>query len=220
MSTAHAASATDAPTHSVDLSHIHAFLGCRTPEAWIQEALKAENFEVLMLDHANCEKKAAGTALNLMFRYEPFAPLQTKLAQLVREEMLHFEQVLALMDSRGITLRHITAGRYAGSLLKHKRTHEPASMIDILIIGALIEARSCERFDVLSKRIGDKELARYYRYLLKSESRHFEDYLELAQSLSTTSIEDRIAFFVKEEALLIESPDPEFRFHSGVPVAA
>ena len=199
----------------VDLSAIYDFLGSRTSQAWIDQALN--NLPLIIQDHANCEKKAAGTAMNLMFRYESAHDLQCKLAQLVREEMLHYEQVLGIMRERGQQWQHLSAGRYAKGMLKHKRTYEPAAMVDVLIIGAFIEARSCERFAALAEVIDDARLAKYYRYLLKSESRHFKDYLALAQSLSTDSIEERVILFKEVESELISSPDEELRFHSGIP---
>ncbi|WP_019673695.1 tRNA-(ms[2]io[6]A)-hydroxylase [Psychrobacter lutiphocae] len=236
----------DAPAKT-DISHIHQFLGARTPQAWIDAALN--DLPTIIQDHANCEKKAAGTAMNLIFRYEFHQDLQLKLAQLIREEMLHYEQVVGIMQERGQAWRHLPASRYAKGMLKHKRTYEPAAMIDVLIIGAFIEARSCERFAALSAVIDDERLAKYYRYLLKSESRHYEDYITLAKSLQpkqnslnnkaassidfealkqsthgsinsniqTLNIDDRIAFFREVEADLITSPDNELRFHSGVP---
>ena len=199
----------------VDLSPIYNFLGSRTSQTWIEAALA--NLPLIIQDHANCEKKAAGTAMNLLFRYEFSYELQAKLAQLIREEMLHYEQVLGIMKERGQAWTYLSAGRYAKGMLKHKRTHEPAAMIDVLIIGAFIEARSCERFSALAEVIDDARLAKYYRYLLKSESRHFEDYLTLAQSLSTDNIDERVAFFKEVESELISRPDNELRFHSGEP---
>ena len=201
----------------VDLSHIFDFLGARTSQAWVNAAVN--NLPLIIQDHANCEKKAAGTAMNLIFRYEFSYDLQRKLAQLIREEMLHYEQVLGIMNERGQAWKYLSAGRYAKGMLKHKRTYEPAAMVDVLIIGAFIEARSCERFAALSEVINDERLAKYYRYLLKSESRHFEDYLALAQSLSEDNIDDRVAFFKEVEAELISTPDTELRFHSGDPIA-
>ncbi|MGM8885812.1 tRNA-(ms[2]io[6]A)-hydroxylase [Psychrobacter sp. 1U2] len=203
-------------TLNVDLSAVYAFLAGRTTRAWIDAAVN--NLPIIIQDHANCEKKAAGTAMNLMFRYEFSHDLQCKLAQLVREEMLHYEQVLGIMKERGQEWQHLGAGRYAKGMIKHKRTFEPAAMVDVLIIGAFIEARSCERFAALAEVIEDERLAKYYRYLLKSESRHFEDYLQLAQSLATENIDERVDFFRAVEAELITSPDEELRFHSGVPV--
>lgn len=198
------------------------FLGCETPQAWLDEALN--NLELLMQDHANCEKKAAGTAMNLMFRYSFFTDLQVKLAQLVREEMLHYEQVLELMTKRGQAWQALSAGRYAAILRKEIRTYEPEALIDVLIIGAFVEARSCERFYALAALV-DEELGRYYRYLLKSESRHFEDYLALALQMAQKSkmkdpeedIQQRIAHIREVEKQLILSIDDTFRFHSGVP---
>ena len=199
----------------VDLTPINNFLGSKTSKAWLQAALN--NVPMILQDHANCEKKAAGTAMNMMFRYEFSYELQAKLAQLIREEMLHYEQVLGIMKDRDQAWTYLSAGRYAKGMLKHKRTHEPAAMIDVLIIGAFIEARSCERFAALAEVIDDVRLAKYYRYLLKSESRHFEDYLALAQSLSEDSIDERVAFFKAVESELITRPDTELRFHSGEP---
>jgi len=201
---------------------VKAFLGCETPKAWLDEALN--NLELLMQDHANCEKKAAGTAMNLMFRYSFFTDLQVKLAQLVREEMLHYEQVLEFMAKRGQEWKAVSAGRYAAGLRKEIRTYEPEALIDVLIIGAFVEARSCERFYALAPLV-DEELGRYYRYLLKSESRHFEDYLALALDVSKTAklknaeedIQTRIEHIREIEKALILSSDDLFRFHSGVP---
>lgn len=200
---------------AVDISDVLAFLGCRTPKLWLTAALA--DLPTIIQDHANCEKKAAGTAMNLIFRYMSHTELQLKLAQLIREEMLHYEQVMGLMAERGQVWQHIPAGRYAAGMLKHKRTFEPAAMVDVLIIGAFIEARSCERFAALADVVDDERLAKYYRYLLKSESRHFEDYLALARSISDEDITERVNFFRDVENDLITTPDNELRFHSGVP---
>ncbi|MFY1331547.1 tRNA-(ms[2]io[6]A)-hydroxylase [Acinetobacter baumannii] len=199
-----------------------AFLGCQTPKEWLDEAVN--NLDILMQDHANCEKKAAGTAMNLMFRYSFFTDLQVKLAQLVREEMLHYEQVLEFMTKRGQEWKGLSAGRYAGGLRKEIRTYEPEALIDVLVIGAFVEARSCERFYALAPRVDD-ELGRYYRYLLKSESRHFEDYLALALDVAKTAkmkdpeedIQQRIEHIREVEKNLILTPDDTFRFYSGIP---
>lgn len=202
---------------------VYDFLGCHTPQAWLDTAL--ENLELLMQDHANCEKKAAGTAMNLMFRYSFFTDLQVKLAQLVREEMLHYEQVLEFMAKRGQQWKAVSAGRYAGELRKEIRTYEPEALVDVLIVGAFVEARSCERFAALAPLVDD-ELGKYYRYLLKSESRHFEDYLALAKDVAITAkmknadedINQRIVHIREVEKNLILSPDDTFRFHSGVSI--
>ena len=193
---------------------IRDFLGCSTPQAWIDEAIK--DIPLLLQDHANCEKKAASTAMNLLFRYNDKQDLQEWLAQLAREELLHYEQVMEIMTKRGLRYTPITNARYAGSLRKHVRAYEPQHLIDILIIGAFVEARSCERFAAIAPFL-DEELKRFYTFLLKSEARHFEYYLSLAERYSPEPITERIAFFRDKEAELILAPDTEMRFHSGVP---
>ena len=192
-----------------------AFLPCRTPESWLQAALKQP--EILLIDHANCEKKAAATALNLMFRYIDNTDLLNKMSRLAREELRHFEQVLAIMKRRKIEYRYLSASRYAAKLRTGVRNHEPAKLVDTLVVGAFIEARSCERFYALSPYL-DAELNKFYLSLLKSESRHFMDYLQLAEVANGADVTDRVAFFSALEQAAIEEDDTEFRFHSGVPV--
>jgi len=190
------------------------FLPCESPKAWVEWAL--QNQSLMLVDHAHCEKKAASTAMNLMYRYVDRENLLHKMSRLAREELLHFEQVLKIMKGRGVDYIHLSASRYADGLRKHIRTHEPARLIDILIIGAFVEARSCERFAALASHL-DEELSKFYISLLKSEARHFEDYLALAQEYSNEDITDRIQFFRELEQALIEEPDAEFRMHSGPP---
>ncbi|MBF5055540.1 tRNA-(ms(2)io(6)a)-hydroxylase [Alcanivorax sp. 521-1] len=197
-----------------DITPLRDFLPCPTPDAWIRWALAHP--DILLIDHAHCEKKAASTALNLMFRYVDRPELLDNLSQLAREELLHFEQVVGMMRERGVTYDHLSPSRYAQGLRRHARTSEPGRLVDTLIIGALIEARSCERFAALAPHV-DAELGRYYRYLLKSESRHFEDYLSLARLYADGPIDDRLVFFKEKERALIEEPDDTFRFHSGTP---
>lgn len=202
-----------------EISEVKSFLGCATPEAWLDRALT--HLDILLIDHAHCEKKAASTALNLLFRYVDKRELLFKLSQLAREEMLHFEQVLEMMDAHGVHYGHLSPARYAQGLRQHIRPKEPEKLVDTLIIGALIEARSCERFDALAPRLlarpDTADIGKYYVFLLKSESRHYEDYLALAREYSPVPIEERIGFFREVERELIQSPDTEFRFHSGVP---
>jgi len=175
-----------------------------------------ENEELMLIDHANCEKKAAATAMNLMYRYVDKTELLKKMSQLAREELLHFEQVVTLMQEKDIAYTHISSSRYASSLREHMHTHEPAKLVDTLIVGAFVEARSCERFAKIAPKL-DEKLQRFYGSLLRSECRHFEDYLTLARLYQDADISERIAFFAKKEAELIVTPDEEFRFHSGVP---
>ena len=196
------------------LAKIHQFLHCETPDAWVQNALQQQS--LLLLDHANCEKKAASTAITLMYRYVGDFDMMHKMSRLAREELRHYEQVMALMEKRGIVYEQITPSRYASELRKPVRTHEPGRFIDTLIVGAIIEARSCERFAKLAPHL-DEELKMFYLSLLKSEARHYEDYLHLARKAAESKdISDRISLFLELEKQLIQSPDSEFRFHSGV----
>lgn len=196
----------------VDISPIKEFLPCETPQQWLENAL--ENQDILLIDHANCEKKAASTAMNLLYRYVDKPELLDAMSRLAREELRHFEQVLGIMQQRGVAYCHIAPARYAGGLFVGARTHEPVKLIDTLIIGAFIEARSCERFACIAPHLDD-ELRTFYMSLLRSESRHFNDYLSLARRYAEQDIDDRIAHFAALEKELIEQPDQLFRFHSG-----
>ena len=190
------------------------FLLCETPTAWIQAALV--NQDLLLIDHLNCEKKAASMAMSLIRKYRERGDLLVKMARLAREELLHFTQVLAIINKRGIHYGHVTASRYGAGFQRHIRTHEPAALVDKLIIGAYIEARSCERFAKLAPYLDD-ELEQFYRSLLKSESRHYRDYLSLAQEYAQEDIQPRVQALGEVERELILSADSQFRFHSGVP---
>jgi len=192
------------------------FLACATPPEWIEAALLRQ--DILLADHANCEKKAAATALHLMFRYVERPELLEKMSRLAREELRHFEQVLAIMRARGIPYPQLSAARYAEGLRKRVRKPEPQRLVDMMIVGALIEARSCERFEKLAPHLDD-ELGAFYRSLLRSEARHFQDYLRLAERYAEGPIAPRIAELTAVESELIQSPDAEFRFHSGRPTA-
>ena len=199
------------------MSRLHNFLACKTPKAWVEAAL--ENQDLLLIDHANCEKKAAATAMNLMYRYVDRTELLQKMSQLAREELLHFEQVVKIMQSKDVEYSHLGPSRYASALREYIRTHEPAKLIDTLIVGAFVEARSCERFAMLAPSLDD-DLQKFYTSLLRSEARHFEDYLALAELYAEEDISERVAFFAEKEAALIDNQDNEFRFHSGSPKSA
>ena len=201
---------------AVLLEPVEDFLPCATPDSWLSEALQPHQEATLLIDHANCEKKAAATALSLMHRYAEQGRLLDKMSRLAREELRHFEQVLKLMRSRDIVYAPLSASRYAQGLHKGVRKQEPGRLVDTLIVGAL-EARSCERFARLAPSLGP-ELKAFYGSLLKSEARHFNDYLTLAKPLcDAQELDQRLAYFRDLEADLVLSPDAEFRFHSGPP---
>src|SRR5690606_8929335 len=114
----------------VDLAPIRSFLSCATPDAWVQAAL--QHPQELLIDHANCEKKAAATAMNLMYRYVEHSALLEKMSQLAGEYLLHFEQVVRLMRGRNIAYTHLGPSRYASALRVHVRPLAPARLGDIL----------------------------------------------------------------------------------------
>jgi tRNA-(ms[2]io[6]A)-hydroxylase len=192
-------------------------LYCVTPDAWLESAPR--HLDVLLIDHANCEKKAAGAAMNLMYRYIDKPALMGRMSRLAREELRHFEQLLAMLQRRGIDYVYVSSSRYAAKLRETVRTFEPARLMDILIVSAIVEARSCERFRRLTG-ILDDELADFYYSLVKSEARHADVYLDMARAVSTDGLEERLDHFLGVERTLIETPDPDFRFHSGVPAGA
>lgn len=194
------------------LQDINDFLPCATPKQWIDSALA--NQDLMLIDHAHCEKKAASTALSLMYRYVDNSDLLNKMSRLAREELRHFEQVLAIIDKRSIEYCHLTPSRYAAGLRKEVRTEDPGRLVDVMVVGAIIEARSCERFAALVPFLDD-ELADFYGSLLKSEARHYRDYLALAVQANGGPVDDRVADFLAIEEQLVMEPDSEFRFHSG-----
>ncbi len=245
------------------LNPIKSFLKCETPDEWVEEAVKPENFSMILLDHLICELKASQSAMFLIRKYavdkesgnallewlKPFEQyiykregnwrdlaaknkltksvvpksnspygqdLIDKMVLLIKEELHHFYQVLEMMDHYDVEYKSITPSRYAKGMLKHVKTHEPDTLIDKLICGAYIEARSCERFAKLAPHV-DKRLGDFYISLLRSEARHYQDYLELAQSISPEDITAKVEYFGKVEADLISSPDTDFKFHSGIP---
>jgi len=199
------------------MNEVNEFLYCSTPQAWIDAV--AADLPTLLIDHANCEKKAASTALNLIFRYVDKPELSMKLSKLAREELRHFEQVLTLLQKRNIDFEHVSASRYAAELRKGVRTSEPHRLVDMMIVSAIVEARSCERFEAVIPVL-DEELAQFYTSLLKSEARHFQVYLNFAKKYSPEDIQPRVDFFLARDRELVESDDTEFRFHSGSPVKA
>jgi len=194
------------------VDEVRRFLPCPTPPEWFAEAPR--HLETLLVDHAHCEKKAASTALSMLYRYVDRPELLTRLSRLAREELRHFEQVHALMRVRGIGYRHLTSSRYAGGLMAEVRAEEPDRLVDTLLVGALVEARSCERFAGLVEVV-PADVATLYGDLLAAEARHFTHYLALARRYAEGPLEPRLDALRELEAALVCAPDAEFRFHSG-----
>ena len=205
-----------AVTHEVPET-IAAFFDTPTPKEWIDEAI--DRLPELLLDHANCELKAASTALGFIYRYSDRTALSHQMSRLAREELRHFEQAKKLMNEMDIPFERVSASRYAGKLRQAVRRDEPEHLLDMLLIGALIEARSCERFAALVPHLPEK-LGKFYSGLLSSEARHFEHYLEFARNevdVDEEEFDKRLDELKSLEAKLISEPDDQFRFHSGIP---
>lgn len=199
-----------------DLQIIHDFLRIPTPTAWLQVAIT--QLPTLLLDHAHCERKAAATALNFISKYPEKAELVKVMSPLAREELLHFEKVLTLMQIRNIPFAPLQPSAYAQQLHQFVcRQNTLERLTELLLIGAIIEARSCERFHALTTIIKDEELVKFYRALFKAESRHFQDYLQLAKCYCPDIIDMKLQHLLDLENALITSTDTVFRFHSGVP---
>ena len=195
-------------------------LRAATDEAWIERA--GREWQLLLLDHANCEKKAASTALALIFAYPEDRALASRLSRLAREELRHFEQVDRMLERLGVPATRMAPGRYAGELRRGVSTTEPLRKLDLMLCGALIEARSCERFEVLAPLLAPP-LADFYAGLAESERRHAGLYLGLARADEkddddAAALLRRLAELAAVESELITTSDPLFRFHSGVPV--
>jgi tRNA 2-(methylsulfanyl)-N6-isopentenyladenosine37 hydroxylase len=185
-----------------------------TPSAWVDAAVAG--WQELLVDHANCEKKAASTAVALIFAYPEDTELGLALSRLAREELRHFEQVQSAMTDLGVSFIRQKPGRYAAGLRRELRTSEPGRKLDLLLSGALIEARSCERFRLLAERL-PAPLGRFYGRLAESEARHFELYVGLARQRAPQEWEARLGVLARTEAELATAPDGELRFHSGPP---
>ncbi len=197
---------------------IASFFDIATPDEWVDEACR--RIPELLLDHANCELKAASTALGFLYRYPDRTVLAQRMSRLAREELRHFEQVRSLMQDMNVPFDRLSASRYAGGLRAAVRDDEPHKLLDLLLVGALIEARSCERFAKLAPHLPSK-LGKFYSGLLASEARHFEHYIALAKTeceVSDDEVEARLTELKQLEANLITDPDPQFRFHSGTPL--
>jgi tRNA-(ms[2]io[6]A)-hydroxylase len=192
----------------------HSILRAATPAAWVDAAVAG--WRELLVDHANCEKKAASTAVALIFAYPEDTRLTVALSRLAREELRHFEQVQGAMTELGVPFLRQKPGRYATALRRELRTSDPGRKLDLLLSGALIEARSCERFVLLSRRLFEP-LGRFYSRLADSEARHFELYVGLARERYPDEWEPRLEVLARAEAELATSVDAELRFHSGPP---
>lgn len=191
------------------------FLLVQTPKSWVSRALTHQ--QILLIDHANCERKAASSALSMIYRYASRSEFAVQLSRIVREEMRHFEQVHALMRKLQIEYVHLSPSKYAKALHTHARENRPTKFDDLLL-ASIIEARSYERFELLEEVL-EGRVAKLYCKLKESEHRHFLTYLDLATKIEEDAVIDaRVQELLECEAQLVTRFDDRFRFHSGDPI--
>ncbi|MEM9219631.1 MAG: tRNA isopentenyl-2-thiomethyl-A-37 hydroxylase MiaE [Cyanobacteria bacterium P01_F01_bin.150] len=189
------------------------FLQAPTSTQWVEQAIA--NLDIVLLDHSHCERKAAGVALNLMFRYPSNAPLVRKLTAIAQEELQHFEMVNQWLDKRGIALAPLASPPYGAGLKAQVRKQEPERCLDSLLVSALIEARSHERMGLLGKHCPIPELAKFYRGLMASEARHYGIYWTLAlQDFERDVAHKRLQELAIVESEILSTLHPEPRMHS------
>ncbi len=188
-------------------------LAAPTDRIWVGRALA--HLDEILLDHAHCEKKAASTAVSLLFKYADRRELLPTLSQLAREELGHFEEVLAVLTARGVPFRHQVPSAYAADLMRAIRAHEPGRLVDTLLCSALIEARSCERMRLLADALEEPVLTALYRGLLAAEARHHQTYVELATAVASEStVRTRLAELARYEAAVLAAVPPAARLHA------
>ncbi len=196
------------PNGSVMLS-----LQSEASERWLEQV--DQHLEQILIDHAHCEKKAAGTAMNLLSAYVEHEDLTSEMIKIVNEELEHFEMVLELLKTRGIRFRRLRACHYGRELNDLIDKQEPQRAVDRLLVAGLIEARSCERFDLLRKHVDDRQLSDFYGSLFESEARHHATYVRLARTFASDNVIDqRLRELAEAEAGIIAAGHDLPRMHS------
>lgn len=182
-------------------------------QAWLTAAIA--NLDTILLDHSHCERKAAGVAINMMFRYPSHQQLVRQLTAIAQEELSHFEQVNQWLERRGIPLAPLNSPPYFSLLKSQIRHSEPDRLVDSLLISAIIEARSHERLGLIGEHCPDPELGKFYRSLMASEARHYGIYWLLAEKYSDRlTVERRLAELGSYESKILETLHHEPRVHS------
>lgn len=184
-----------------------------TSMAWVEQAIA--NLDTILLDHSHCERKAAGVAVNMLFRYPSYNQLVRQLTAIAKEELEHFELTNQWLERRGIPLAPIAPPPYGATLKAQINRQEPQRLLDSLLVCALIEARSHERLGLLATYCPDAELAKFYRSLMASEARHYGTYWILANTyFEKDPIEQRLEELAELESDLLSNLHPEPRIHS------
>ena len=193
--------------------HTMLHLKSETDSRWLDQV--DADLNSVLIDHAHCEKKAAGTALNLMFAYVEDLELCREMTEIVNEELEHFHMVIELLERRGVAFKRLTPSTYGRKLNDLVRSGEPNKAVDRLLVAGLIEARSCERFQKLAAHVDDRELAEFYQSLFESEARHHSTYTRLAKHFASEEVVvERLDELALQEAEIIAQSDDPPRMHS------
>lgn len=188
-------------------------LQSETSARWLAQV--DAHLDKILIDHAHCEKKAAGTALNLIFAYVEDQELCREMAFIVNEELEHFQMVIDLLNRRGVRFRRLKPSMYGRELNDLVRKQEPQRAVDRLLVAGIIEARSCERFHALAEHVEDAELRDFYAGLFESEARHHTTYTRLAKHFAPEEVVmARLAELVALEAEIIDRGEELPRMHS------
>jgi tRNA-(ms[2]io[6]A)-hydroxylase len=188
-------------------------LQASTSERWLQQV--SQSLHEILIDHAHCEQKAASTAMDLMFDYVEDEELCDEMSEIVREELEHFQLVRKLLKQRGVRFRRLKPGTYGRKLKELVNRQEPHRAVDRLLVAALIEARSCERFVLLRDHLQDHELKDFYGSLYESEARHHATYVRLARHFASDDfVNGRLNELSAAEAIIIEEGCELPRIHS------
>ncbi len=189
------------------------FLQQPTSQAWVDQAIA--HLDEILIDHANCERKAAGVALQLMGQYPTKTPLVRKLTAIAQEELEHFAQVNQWLDRLAIAPRALAAPPYGAALRSQIRRQEPGRLLDSLLVAGLIEARSHERLGLLAQHCPNPQLAAFYRSLMASEARHYGIYWVLADTYyDRPVVMERLAELAAIESEILATLHPHPRVHS------
>ena len=201
------------PPFSRDIPLIMLHLKTATDPGWF--ARIADDLDIILLDHTHLEKRAGSTAMSMIFRYADKPALARGLAEVVQEEMEHFVRMVDVLEERGVAMRRLHPSTYASSLAAHARKHDPDALLDKLLVASLIEARSCERFQILAQQLPDPKLATLYDDLYRDEARHHTLYAGLAREIFGDEVtHDRLDVLATAEVQALKEATGEPRLHS------
>ena len=181
-------------------------LRSKPPESWLSKVLA--NLDAVLVDHAHLERKAAQSALKLQ-RYQQLAGSLPELTEIAIEELEHFNLMLKILDERGIALGLGISSPWISGIMNTVRKGRNEQVIDHLLCAAMIEGRSCDKFQILSEALVpvDAPLAKFYASLVESEGNHYAAYLLMAKQVDESETNRRLDFYLDLDAELVQKPN-------------